>query len=292
MRELGEMSDRRARLMFQVIGDMRSQLEAQIRDAVIGADVWELQHLERVRAGFDALSRRTADRLAAEMAEHGSRAARVGFGMQPEALKRAGISIGFGEPDVRQVDLATGLSADLIRSISAQARADINQAMLRSVIAQDRPAETLRAISNILSTQPDRVTGKMGSLPMQAERIMRTEGLTIANLANYTQMTDTASRFRGAMKVWIHGGGGRNPRPYHRDVLNGQVIPMDKDFVVRDGNHVTKAFGPQAPNLPAASRINCTCTLGLVLPDFGSWTTSVLRAKATQAKLRAAWGET
>lgn len=287
---LGTLTEQRARAIFRAVRDMRGELEDLMRSAAADADTWELAQLQQTKLGLDALAARTATRLSAEMVAHASDAAEVGYAMQPEALRGARITVGFGEPDTRQVDLATQYSASLIRSVTQRAVEDIDHALLRSVIARDRPAETMRRIGDILATEPGREG--MGSLASQAERVLRTEGLTITNLANYTRMLEAAERFPGAGKVWLHGGGGRTPRPYHRDVLNGKVLSMAEDFIVRDGGYTTKAFGPQDPRLPPASRVNCTCTLALVLPDFDSWPATIIKARGLQGKLRAAWGKT
>lgn len=57
---------------------------------------------------------------------------------------------------------------------------------------------------------------------------------------------------------WLHSGGSRDPRPYHKDVLDGQIFDIDNPPII-DPKTKEKGYPGQLPY--------CRCTMAVVL-DF------------------------
>ena len=70
------------------------------------------------------------------------------------------------------------------------------------------------------------------------------------NLRNFQE--NGIKKFR-----WIHSGGSRDPRPYHRDVLNGQVFDVDTGAPNEPGKKPEYIYPAQEPY--------CRCIMQAVL---------------------------
>lgn len=133
----------------------------------------------------------------------------------------------------------------LIKSIPSEYMTRVQGAVMRSITKGDGVKTVLEAVrkSGVVSEnrakliardQTSKTTTAVNSARMQALNIRKFE--------------------------WLHSGGGKEPRPLHKDVLNGQVFSLDDPPVIDDKT------GERG--LPG-QLINCRCRMVPVV-DFGA----------------------
>lgn len=153
-----------------------------------------------------------------------------------------------------QDSLVTRLTQQALSSVRAQIRLGVLGAKTPSYIMQD--------LAKLLGT-PEREN--LGPLWRQVDTVWRTESMNLFNLAAWQRAQELARQVPGLRKRWRHGGGGREPRPYHQRTLNGQTLPWDAPFrVVTPKGEEYAAMFPHDPSLPPGEVISCTCSLVLV----------------------------
>jgi len=249
--------------------DTRSLIDHEI--ARIGGPVGRLGpgELAAAQTAVDVAIVDMERRLQFAMRTHLQRMFGLGSAAVDRGVQRAHLTAVLPAIDTAQVEMAVANSHRLVSGLSQLSRGRLHDVMVRATLARQTPYQAMQQIGDLLR-EGGRGTPP-GRLAAEAERIYRTEGLRTANLANYARMEQLATRVPGSHKKWIHGGGGRDPREHHAR-MNGMVIPMDQDFILVDKKgRRWKAFGPHDPGLPPGEVINCTCTLGMVLPGFRTY---------------------
>jgi hypothetical protein len=250
-----------------VLRDTRAEVEREIARHVSGRSRLVPADLAQMQQTVDVAIVTMERRLQHSMAGHLAKMMHLGGNAIPKALGSHGaMTVALPGIDTTQLELMMANSHRLVGGLSTLGRDKLRDIMVRSTLAQRTPWEIQGEIGSLLKEGGR--GGPPGKLAYEAERIYRSEGMRVANAANYARMEQTASMVPGARKRWIHGGGGKDPREGHV-ALNDLVIPMDQDFIIKGkGGKVWKAYGPHDPGLPPGEVINCTCTMALVLPGF------------------------
>lgn len=112
---------------------------------------------------------------------------------------------------------ATAESANLIKRVPAKYLDNIGSAVFRAIA-------TGKGLADVLP-------------------VMEKQKVTVKNWAKNVAMDQTRKAYNGltagrmdALGVkkyeWVHSGGSHEPRPYHRDVLNGQIFCLDDPPVI------------------------------------------------------------
>ena len=247
---------------------------------------WRLDSLRRDLRSAASAWERTVMSLGDEALE-GSWAS--GEGALVRGMAAAGLEPRYPHLDLPQLHLARQHQASLIVRISADTQVKIDSLIEQMVLGEVQPQGIAVPIGRLLDTS---ARADLGSAAFQAERVIRTEGMRVFNYANFFRGSQLAQEVPGLQKQWVHGGGGLDPRPSHRDELHGKTIAWQDDFSVPTRQGIVKAYGPHDPNLPPDAVIHCTCTLLAVLPEWSEYNKKAgapSRMAATRAKMQAEW---
>lgn len=204
-------------------------------------------------ARLESLLMKISNQSIDDMADMGRRALE-------DPLRAAGYATGgISGIDPNLIVAAKNYSADLIGlnsgGLAADALKRINSEISLGILGQ-QPVQTV--IKNIAS-----VIGDDSTLFTAAERIFRTEGLTIASLAQQAAAVQ-ANEIVPMVKTWVWSGVSRTTH----EEADGQTVPVGEKFKIRNPNGgFDMADYPRDPSLPPEQRINCGCAMA-VEPDF------------------------
>lgn len=271
----------------QARNELREDLERIVLRS--GRNSIEAMHIRELLDATDLVTARLNARLREGIGQHVRGMFGLGAERLPAQLNAAGLRIELPGLDPMQVQFAQQYSMSLVQGVSAQARTQLHGVMFRSAMGQQSPWEAQVEIARVLETEPSKLS--WGSVAAQAERIYRTEGLRAANLSHAERIKQSAVSLPGATKMWLHGGGGKDPRPEHR-ALHGKSIPVDQDFEWTDKKgRKFRAFGPHDSRLPAEQVINCTCTIVMIPAGGAEYDRALGRdlAERARAKIASDW---
>lgn len=185
------------------------------------------------------------DDLSESLAEYFSQAVRGRCDRTLEAmLRKGGMSVRFKMTRTMRDAFAAvrGENVSLIRSIASQHLSRVETLVMQSVSQGRDLASLSRALEREMHVSKRR-----------AALIARDQN----NKATAT-MRSIREREIGVIEgVWMHSGGGREPRPEHK-AFSG------KRFKLSEGHDFGDGFGPVLPG----QAINCRCTWKAVIPGF------------------------
>lgn len=159
----------------------------------------------------------------------------------------------------------TGLEDDLVREyltinrivgVTEEMRAAIHGTVMQGVLRQQTPYDVMTTITEIVGIKDMAGYREIGTtgISAKAERIMRTELMTIQSAAKGRMLDQAKDRFPDLAHVWMSTGDGRT-RDSHL-AAHRQVKPVGEPFTVGS----EQAMFPRDPGLSAKERINCRCT--------------------------------
>lgn len=188
---------------------------------------------------FTALFVDKAGGLANAWANGISRQAAVGLG---QSLKEVSGGVAL------KTDVVSGMVADVTRASIKQ-----NVALIKSIPAKyflEIEGEVMRSIQSgrgMADLQPA-LESRYGISKRRAALIARDQTSKATTAINRARMQGLGvKKFK-----WLHSGGGKEPRPLHKDTLNGKVFSMDDPPVI-DERTGEKGFPGQL--------INCRCRM-------------------------------
>lgn len=157
------------------------------------------------------------------------------------------------------------LTVNRIAGITEEMRAVVRAQVVSGVMMEMSPFEVMSAITNIIGIRDMRGFREIGTtgISAKAERIMRTELLSIQNSAAWTKLGDAKTRFEDLQQVWFATGDSRT-REEHL-AAHGQVVAVGEPFIVGG----EEARFPGDPRLSAWNRINCRCTAAPFREEWG-----------------------
>ncbi len=117
---------------------------------------------------------------------------------------------------------STDQASSLIKSIGSQYSTAVKEAVSRSIVDTSSSFEELQA--SIQSMLKDKYkTHKNKAFNVAKDQIKK----------SYTGITASRMQELGSGEfIWRHAGGTKNPRDFHRDVLNGQTFSLDDPPVI------------------------------------------------------------
>ena len=197
----------------------------------------------RFQAFFDKLAPGLADSFISEV----TKASAAGLHSSLKEMS-GGISLKTSVIDGTIKEMTKASVAEnvgLIKSIPREYFQRIQGAVMRGITAGNGAAEVLETVK------------KSGAITdRRAELIARDQTSKATTHLNSARMKSL-----GVQKFeWLHSGGGREPRPLHRNVLDGQVFSLDDPPVI-DENTGERGLPGQL--------INCRCRMVPVV-DFGT----------------------
>jgi len=145
------------------------------------------------------------------------------------------------------------LTINRIAGVTEEMKALIRSEVLGGIYLEKSPFEVMAAITNLLGIRDlpgFREIGTTG-ISAKAERIMRTETMSIFNSAKWWNEQETAARFPDLQHIWLATGDFRT-RLEHL-MAHGQTQPVSVPFSVGG----EQARFPGDPTLSPWNRINC-----------------------------------
>lgn len=217
---------------------------------------WSLPQLraevERVLAEFERQG-------AAAAARATGRAWELGEELVTAPLEAAGVRASgvLARIDTRQLQALRVHLIDRVRDIGTQAGNKIVAELGLVVIGARSPHQAIGAVRAILG-EASRV---------RATTIVRTELGRAYSHAAQERMAQAAQRLPGLKKQWRRSG--KLHARLHHDLADGQVVAVDKPFVLKPfGRPAVELMFPRDPAAPAAETINCGC---VSLPIMEHW---------------------
>lgn len=229
--------DSHARALSAILGAIRARLRDGLADLPTTDGHLRADALTPARALVDAAGAELNRRLfaliqtgEASMVEHGSLFLptalwTIGIGRnQPPMLREVAEEVPEGEdvtftfpliPSEAQLQAARALSAEYVTAVSEDFRHKLRGAVLRSVAGQTSLADLFADVRSLLATQPQRQSGRLGSITSQAERIVRTELLRVFSESAEVRSGELARAVPGMRKYWKATNDSRT-RPDHR----------------------------------------------------------------------------
>lgn len=188
---------------------------------------------------FTALFVDKAGGLAKAWAEGISRQSAVGLGQSLKDVS-GGVTL--------KTDVLSGAVADVVKASIKQ-----NVALIKSIPAKyflEIEGEVMRSIQTgrgMADLQPF-LEKRYGITKRRAALIARDQTSKATAAINRARMQGLGvKKFK-----WLHSGGGKEPRPLHKNVLNGKIFDMDKPPVI-DERTGERGFPGQL--------INCRCRM-------------------------------
>lgn len=261
------------RLAIAALNDARSALLERMVAAAQGSSTYSatvlsslLADVQRIGVEYDAQLRR-----------HITDALRKSWALGEQAIPDAWLAAGIGETfriglDSRLLDIATQMTADLVKDVSQSFVTLASREIRLGVLGALSVDETIQRVRRLLLTQPARLTGRLGPVFLQSERIVRTEIMRAYSLANEARTRQAADMVPGLRKYWMATPDLRTRESHLKAWLRYQPggtqgpIPINEDFMV--GGWPAKY--PFDPRLPAAETVNCRCRSVTWHPDWFS----------------------
>lgn len=266
------LSDQQVRLIFDHLSSSRRRVSAEL--LAIPPEDGKAFRASQLRRLQTAIDRAAADLLARTRPAMGAaldQAWDVGAARAPSLLQSAGVDLVFSREISRlQLAVAQEIAADLVVQVSADFRQQARALVARGLLGEQSPYALAQSVAALLKTEPGRKDPRLGPIASQAERIVRTETMGAAALADAIRTREISAAVPGLKKYWLATPGWRT-RPAHaaasqRYQPGGSEgpIPVDKDFSV-GGEH---ASFPHDPRLSAKNRVSCRCIQVLYSPDW------------------------
>ena len=147
------------------------------------------------------------------------------------------------------ISAGTQQATSLIKSISGEYISEVQEALMRSITSpQGSYTDTVKAIDEMLQGRFKHYKNKAKNVTLDQTR------------KAYGTITESRMRSIGVNKYrWRHAGGSKEPRAYHKNVLNGQVFSLD------DPPIIDRKTGERGH---PGDAINCKCFREPVL-EFG-----------------------
>lgn len=113
-------------------------------------------------------------------------------------------------------------STSLIKSIQSDYIAEVREGLMRSIVDSSQSYSSLReSVQSLLSDRYRVQKNKAKNVVLDQTRKV------------YQGLSDSRMRDAGVTQYeWIHTGGSRQPRSYHRDVLNGKIFDLNDPPVI------------------------------------------------------------
>jgi SPP1 gp7 family putative phage head morphogenesis protein len=138
---------------------------------------------------------------------------------------------------------AVAQNVGLIKSIPSEYFTQVRTQILNSIMNPDN-----KGLSDLRDSINGLLDDRYKKVRNRAHQIATDQTRKAYNQINAAKMTSMGIEYF----EWVHSGGGKTPRPYHRDVLNGKTFKISEPPII-DQNTGERGLPGQA--------INCRCTM-------------------------------
>lgn len=285
----GSLEDTTIKRMLAMMKELRSQVAAEITTA----GGFETFRLDQMRRGLERLIGEFEVRLQTEVRTAFEQTYQAGGESVTAPFQKIGIGGIFFQPSTAQLNTVLDFSARLIKQISDEIRAKIDQQVRLAVLGQKNPVDAMKLITQDLGIEARTGVWKKRHDPVEgiaarAETDLRTEMQRTFNLSTFSQQRQSARRIPGLTKSWL-GTGDVHTRRSHLQAhifYKDRPIPVDEPFII--GPKRAKLMYPGDPNGPPEETINCRCRSITHHPALGRVGSSLDGRIAAELKRRAA----
>jgi hypothetical protein len=242
-----------------------TQLHKELNELVITSGQYRKGELARMLGSLDFLLHTHSEEISALAQAMQVRAWQRGTDAYDDVMKAAEIRFFKGLGGMENEMIRQFVTTDRIKGVTEEMRALIREEIVSGVMMEQTPHQVMAKITNIVGIRNERGYREIGTtgISAKAERIMRTELLTIQNAGAYTNKVETLNQFPDLQDMWLATGDART-RLSHL-AAHGQKKPVDGYFTVGGW----QCRFPGDPTLPAHERINCRCTSVPYREDWG-----------------------
>jgi hypothetical protein len=241
-----------------------ARLHAELRALLLDSGLYSQTEMGRLLAALDYLIDRQVEQLVREAS-----AAQVAAWLRSiDDIDKLTLTFELsyikGLTGLEERLIVEFLTANLIKGITEEMRAAIRAEIVNGLLMRLNPFQVMARISNILGIRDLRGFRELGTtgISAKAERIMRTEIMTILNAGTDYRMSQAKKQFPDLQDIWIATGDDRT-RDTH---LAEHGAARGADGLFRPGGFPARF--PLDPGLPAKERINCRCR---VIPYRADW---------------------
>lgn len=237
-------------------------------DKTIGETEWELYRLPQMKTAVDKAMQEFAYQYGNELTQNQKDFWAFGQEMVDAPIKSVGITAVIPAIDTAVLVAMQSYSANLIKSLGADAAAKIYNEMAMGLMGQKSPYEVMQAVGRNLKDK-----GIFNSIAARAETITRQECGRILEAASQARMEKAADVVPGLKKQWQHGVS-RVPRISHLAAV-GQIRDVSEPFMV--GGEAL--MYPRDPAGTPGNTINCSC---YTAPYMAGWSEKEVKRAAPQ----------
>ncbi|MBN1535205.1 MAG: hypothetical protein JW908_00630 [Anaerolineales bacterium] len=157
------------------------------------------------------------------------------------------------------------LTIDRISGLTGEMRSQVESQVLSAIMLEKTPQQAMSYITNIIGIRDQRGYRQIGTtgISAKAERIVRTELLTINNAGAWHSRVQALQQFPDLQQIWIATGDGRTR--FDHLAAHGQCIKVGELFLVGGES----ARFPGDPNLSPRQRCNCRCNVLTYREEWG-----------------------
>ena len=285
----GQVEDETIRQSLAMLKQMQGELAAHLSQV----EGWEAYRIRELKANVDRMIAEYQAQLTNRVQDAVRQAVISGEEYVIAPLGEIGIAANFYRPGRAQINTLLDFSADLVRGISDDLRATINDQIRRAALGQQSPFDAMKGITQAMGLDArtgiwkkriDPVTG----VAARAETILRTELQRVYNLSTYSQQLAVAQAVPGLLKGWIATGDTRTRDSHLRAHVEykDNPIPVGEPFILKDAQGRAELMYPGDPQAPARFTINCRCRPVTIHPAVGRVGSSLDGRIAAELKRR------
>jgi len=263
---------------------------AQIRARILTEEGWRLENARNLQAQVNDLIAIFQREATARASGAVVKAYELGVQSVDDPLAVSGLRLPIARLSRNVVAVLHGYSADLIKSISDEARTSINTAITQGLLGQQSPFDVMLRVSAIVG-DTDRLSGLTG-ISARAEKIYRTETGRVYSIATQARQDQVAQMVPDLLKMWVATGDHRT-RTGHL-AAHGQTVRVAEPFKVaaQVGQPKEPLMYPRDPAGSPGNTINCRCrsvTWRAQYGDIVPQTTARVAAEIEQRKGAGTW---
>ncbi|WP_394789103.1 hypothetical protein [Rhodoferax sp.] len=158
--------------------------------------------------------------------------------------------------DVTVLGQLRNFTTGRIQDIGAEALRKINSSLGLVTLGAQTPFDAIKAIQGTLGDESTR----------RATTIVRTEVGRAFAMASQQRMEQAAELVPGLQKQWRRSG--KIHSRWNHDVIDGQVVDVDKPFILPSDDGTVRMMCPHDPKAPVSEVINCGC---ISVPFMKGW---------------------
>jgi hypothetical protein len=252
------LEDKGAREVIAIVKNLSRRIRKRVQEMPQDAP-WSREEADELQQGMVGFLEEFRIRYGGKLADQAEVAFRLGQGTALTPLRQVGVNVGRVVPSVRQLEILSAATADLVKGVADRVIDRINEEIQPVVIGVTSPFDAQKRIQRLIAV---RDKGKFrGSMLSQAERIVRTETNRNFNVGHFDTLTQVQNTIPDMMKVWRTARDAK-VRPSHRANRLQGPIRMNEKFQNGLMFPLDPAGGPE-------ETINCRCR---VVAHRASWT--------------------